>query len=136
MTQTFYWYDLETSGTDPRWDRIVQFAGLRTDTDLNEVGDALCTYVTLPDDVLPNPDSTRVTGITPERTRAEGLSEWQAMTRIHALFAAPGTCVAGYNSLRFDDEFVRFTLYRNFIDPNEREWRNGKSRWDLLDLAR
>ena len=30
MAKSFFWYDLETSGTEPRWDRIVQFAGCRT----------------------------------------------------------------------------------------------------------
>jgi exodeoxyribonuclease I len=136
MTQTFYWYDLETSGTDPRWDRIVQFAGLRTDSDLNEIGDALCTYVRLPDDVLPNPDATRVTGITPELTHAQGISEWQVLRDINAVFSVAGTCVAGYNSLRFDDEFVRYGLYRTLMDPYAREWQNGNSRWDLIDLVR
>ncbi|MFU8816781.1 MAG: exodeoxyribonuclease I [Pseudomonadales bacterium] len=136
MTQTFYWYDLETSGIDSRWDRIVQFAGLRTDEHLNELGDAVCSYVALPDDVLPNPDSSLVTGITPERTRAEGISEWQALGQINALFAAPQTCVVGYNSLRFDDEFVRQGLYRTLRDPYAREWQNGNSRWDLIDLVR
>jgi len=136
MTQTFYWYDLETSGTDPRWDRIVQFAGLRTNAGLEEVGDVCCTYVALPDDVLPNPDASRVTGITPDLTRAEGISEWQALRRINRLFAQPGTCVAGYNSLRFDDEFVRHGLYRALMDPYAREWQQGNSRWDLIDLVR
>jgi exodeoxyribonuclease-1 len=133
---TFYWYDLETSGTDSKWDRIVQFAGLRTDAELNEIGDAECMYVRLPDDVLPNPDAALVTGITPARTAAEGCSEWAALRRIHALFAAPQTCVAGYNSLRFDDEFIRQGLYRNFMDPYAREWQNGNSRWDIIDLVR
>ncbi len=136
MAQTFYWYDLETSGTDPRWDRIVQFAGLRTDAELNEVGDEVCTYVALPDDVLPSPDATLVTGITPARTRAEGITEWQALRRVNALFSVPGTCVAGYNSLRFDDEFVRHGLYRMLLDPYAREWQNGNSRWDIIDLVR
>ncbi len=136
MTQTFYWYDLETSGTDPRWDRIVQFAGLRTDADLNVVGDEQSVYVTLPDDVLPDPDSTRVTGILPERTRTDGISEWQALSRVHGLFSAPGTCVVGYNSLRFDDEFIRYGFYRALLDPYAREWQNGNSRWDLIDLVR
>ena len=136
MTQTFYWYDLETSGTDPRWDRIVQFAGLRTDAELKEVGDVECRYVALPDDVLPNPDASLVTGITPQRTRAEGVGEWQALARINTLFSVPGTCVAGYNSLRFDDEFVRHGLYRTLMDPYSREWRHGNSRWDIIDLVR
>jgi exodeoxyribonuclease-1 len=136
MAQTFYWYDLETSGTDPRWDRIVQFAGLRTDAALNEIGDAVCCYVRLADDVLPNPDATLVTGITPELTRTRGVSEWQALKQINALFSQPATCVVGYNSLRFDDEFVRHGLYRALMDPYAREWQNGNSRWDLIDLVR
>ncbi|MEQ8859581.1 MAG: exodeoxyribonuclease I [Pseudomonadales bacterium] len=136
MPQTFYWYDLETSGTDPRWDRIVQFAGLRTDAELNEIEDPARTYVALPDDVLPNPDASRVTGITPELTRAEGIGEWQALAQISERFAVPQTCVVGYNSLRFDDEFVRHGFYRALMDPYAREWQNGNSRWDLIDLVR
>lgn len=136
MGDSFYWYDLETSGIDSKWDRIVQFAGLRTDVELNEIGDTESIYVRLPDDVLPNPESVLVTGITPERTVAEGVPEWAALRRINALFTVPGSCVAGYNSLRFDDEFVRQGLYRNLLDPYAREWQNGNSRWDLIDLVR
>jgi len=136
MADSFYWYDLETSGTDPKWDRIVQFAGLRTDADLNPLDDEFCTYVQLPDDVLPNPDAAMVTGITPQLTQQQGLSETQALLRINAIFATPGTCVAGYNSLRFDDEFMRYSLYRNLLDPYAREWQHGNSRWDLIDLVR
>ena len=136
MPDTFYWYDLETSGTEPRWDRIVQFAGLRTDTDLNELGDEYCTYIRLPDDVLPDAGAALVTGITPQLSRQQGISEWQALRRINRLFCEPNTCVAGYNNLRFDDEFVRYGLYRNLMDPYAREWQNGNSRWDIIDLVR
>ena len=132
----FYWYDLETSGKEPRWDRIVQFAGLRTDGELNEIGDQFSAYIRLPDDVLPDVDATLVTGITPQLASEKGMGEWQALRRINSLFSAPGTCVAGYNNLRFDDEFIRHGLYRNFMDPYAREWRNGNSRWDILDLVR
>ncbi len=136
MGNSFYWYDLETSGVDPKWDRIVQFAGLRTDENLEVVGDEFCTYVRLPDDVLPNPDSVLVTGITPQLTHAKGMAETQALVKINELFSTPGTCVAGYNSLRFDDEFMRYGLYRNLLDPYAREWQQGNSRWDLIDLVR
>jgi exodeoxyribonuclease-1 len=136
MANSFYWYDLETSGTEPKWDRIVQFAGVRTDADLNPIGDEHCTYVRLPDDVLPNPSASLVTGITPQMTALEGIREIDALEKINALFAVPGTCVAGYNSLRFDDEFVRYGLYRNLYDPYAREWQHGNSRWDLIDLVR
>jgi exodeoxyribonuclease-1 len=133
---SFYWYDLETSGTDACWDRITQFAGLRTDLELNEIGDAESFYVQLPDDVLPNPDAALVTGITPQRLHAEGIPEWAALRRINELFSEPGTCAVGFNSLRFDDEFVRHGLYRNLFDPYAREFQNGNSRWDIMDLVR
>lgn len=136
MAATLYWYDLETSGTEPRWDRIVQFGGFRTDMDLNPVGDEYCTYVRLPDDVLPNPQATLVTGITPQLSRAEGISEFEALDRIRQLFSVPDTCVAGFNSLRFDDEFIRYGFYRMLMDPYAREWQNGNSRWDIIDLVR
>ena len=90
MAQSLYWYDLETSGTEPRWDRIVQFGGFRTDMALNPIGDEYCTYVRLPDDVLPNPQATLVTGITPDITVREGVAEFEALNRICELFSTPG----------------------------------------------
>ncbi len=133
---SFFWYDLETSGTQPRWDRIVQFAGLRTDMSLNEVGEDYCTYVELADDVLPDPAAALVTGITPALSASQGVTEWQALKRVQALFSQPQTCVVGYNSLRFDDEFIRYGFYRMLFDPYAREWQNNNSRWDIIDLVR
>jgi exodeoxyribonuclease I len=134
--QSFYWYDLETSGTDPRWHRIIQFAGIRTDARLNEVGDEYCAYVKLPRDVLPDPMAALVTGLAPQHVNRVGIDELHAVDEIERRFQTPGTCVAGYNSLRFDDEFIRYTLYRQLRDPYAREWQHGNSRWDLIDLMR
>ncbi len=136
MANSFYWYDLETSGLSPKWDRIVQFAGCRTDEYLNLLDDEYITYVHLPDDVLPNPNATLVTGITPSILRNQGILEIEALDRIMSAMSLSGTCVVGYNNLRFDDEFMRYSFYRNFFDPYAREWKNGNSRWDLLDLVR
>ena len=136
MADTFYWYDLETTGTNPKWDRIVQFAGLRTDMALNPIGEQLTFYVRLPDDVLPNPDASLVTGITPGILANQGISEFEALQKILLEFNVPGTCALGYNSLRFDDEFIRYTLYRHLQDPYAREYKNGNTRWDLVDLVR
>ena len=136
MADSFYWYDLETTGVDPKWDRIVQFAGFRTDATLQPIGEPYCTYVTLPEDVLPNPDASLVTRITPKLLAEKGIKECSALKAINAIFSQPGTCVAGFNSLRFDDEFMRYGLYRNLLDPYSREWKNGNSRWDLIDLVR
>ncbi len=134
--QTFLWHDYETFGADPRRDRPAQFAAIRTTSELEILGDPVTLYCKPARDVLPDPYACLVTGITPQRAEAEGVIEAEFAACVHELFAEPGTCGVGYNSLRFDDEFTRHLLYRNFYDPYAREWENGNSRWDLIDLAR
>ncbi|MEA3276857.1 MAG: exodeoxyribonuclease I [Pseudomonadota bacterium] len=136
MTKTFYWHDYETWGADPRRDRAAQFAGLRTDEDLNPVGDPLVLFCRPADDLLPQPEACLITGITPQRAEREGVIEAELAAAIQAELARPGTCGVGYNSMRFDDEVTRNLLYRNFFDPYAREWQNGNSRWDLIDTVR
>jgi exodeoxyribonuclease-1 len=133
---TFFWHDYETFGADPRRDRPSQFAGIRTDADLNVVGEPLIIYCKPPRDMPPQPAACLITGIAPQLTEREGLREAEFAAAIHEQLATPGTCTVGYNSLRFDDEFTRHLLYRNFYDPYGREWENGNSRWDLIDLVR
>ena len=136
MAESFLFYDLETFGQDPRRTRIAQFAAVRTDAELNIIDEPVSFYVKPADDLLPSPVATLITGITPQHALAEGVSEAEAFARINELMSRPQTCTLGYNTLRFDDEFVRYGLFRNFHDPYEREWRSGNSRWDLLDMLR
>lgn len=133
---TLYWHDYETSGIDPRFDRPMQFAGVRTDEDLNIIGEPLMIYCKPSGDYLPHPQAALVTGLTPQLAEKEGLNEAEFIKQIHDELAAPGTCGVGYNSLRFDDEFTRFTLFRNFYDAYAREWQSGNSRWDIIDMVR
>lgn len=135
-TQTFYWHDYETFGTDPQRDRPVQFAGIRTDFDFNIVDDPLVVYCKPAADCLPHPEACLVTGITPQLAEQKGVCEAEFIRLIHQQLAQPNTCTLGYNSLRFDDEVTRNCLYRNFYDPYAREWQNGNSRWDLIDVVR
>ena len=136
MPDSFLFYDLETWGRDPRLSRIAQFAAIRTDLELRETGEPVDFLVRPADDLLPSPGACMVTGIDPWDALRDGVTEAGAFARIHEEMSRPGTCVAGYNSLRFDDEFIRHGLFRNFFDPYEREWRGGNCRWDLLDVMR
>ncbi|MBB3169364.1 exodeoxyribonuclease I [Simiduia aestuariiviva] len=133
---SLYWHDYETWGANPAQDRPAQFAGIRTDEALNIIGEPLMIYAKPTEDLLPHPEACLITGITPQRAQAEGVSEPEFIARIHQEFIQPGTCGVGYNSLRFDDEVTRYTLFRNFFDPYEREWKNGNSRWDIIDVVR
>ena len=136
MAQTFFFYDLETSGLNPRQDRIMQFAGQRTDMNLEPIGEPYNLLVTLNDDTLPSPDALMVTGITPQKTVEEGYSEAQFARMLSEEIFTPDTIVVGFNNIRFDDEFIRHLLWRNFHDPYEWGWKDGRSRWDLLDVVR
>jgi exodeoxyribonuclease-1 len=134
--QTLFWHDYETFGTDTRRDRPIQFAGIRTNSELEIIDEPVMFYAKPPRDMPPSPESCLITGITPQLAEREGLIEADFAARVHEQLAAPGTCGVGYNSLRFDDEFTRQLLYRNFFEPYGREWENGNSRWDLIDLVR
>ncbi|MBB3047740.1 exodeoxyribonuclease-1 [Litorivivens lipolytica] len=133
---TFYWHDYETWGADPSVDRASQFAGVRTDADLNVIGEPLMIYNRPTPDCVPHPEACLVTGITPQEALEKGVSEREFIAAIHRELAQPGTVGVGYNSIRFDDEVTRYTLYRNFYDPYAREWQNGNARWDLIDVVR
>ncbi|MGQ7246840.1 exodeoxyribonuclease I [Halomonas sp. V046] len=133
---TFLWHDYETFGADPRRDRPSQFAAIRTDAEFNEIGEPVELFCKPADDALPHPMACLITGITPQKARRHGLPEAEFAGAIVAEMSVPGTCAVGYNSLRFDDEVSRHLFYRNLIDPYAREWQNGNSRWDLIDVVR
>lgn len=133
---TLYWHDYETFGADAQRDRPVQFAGIRTNEALEIIEQPLVVYCQPSEDSLPHPEACLVTGITPQIAQAKGLAEAEFIDRILQKLSVPGTCSAGYNTIRFDDEVTRNCLYRNFYDPYAREWQNGNSRWDIIDLVR
>jgi exodeoxyribonuclease-1 len=133
---TFFWHDYETFGRVPRRDRPAQFAGVRTDADLNEIADPVMLFCQPAPDTLPDPESCLLTGILPQQCLQQGVPEHAFAARIEAELGRPGTIGVGYNSIRFDDEVTRHLFWRNLIDPYAREWSNGCSRWDLLDMVR
>ena len=134
--KSFFFYDLETSGLNPREDRIMQFAGQRTTLDLEPIGDPVNVLVKMTNDALPSPAAIMVTKITPQDTLRDGMSEAEFCKYVTDEIFTPNTIALGYNTVRFDDEFMRATLWRNFYDPYEWQWKDGRSRWDMLDVVR
>lgn len=134
--KTFFFYDLETSGLDPRMDRIMQFAGQRTNMNLEPIGEPENILVKITEDALPSPEAIMVTKITPQKTLSEGMSEAEFCRYVLENIFTPDTVAVGFNSVRFDDEFMRAIFWRNFQEPYEFEWKDGRSRWDILDLVR
>ncbi len=136
MNPTFFWHDYETFGRVPRRDRPAQFAGVRTDAELHEIGEPVMWHCQPAPDTLPDPESCLLTGILPQHCLEKGLPEHAFAAAIEAQLALPGTVGVGYNSIRFDDEVTRFLFWRCLMDPYAREWQNQCGRWDLLDVVR
>lgn len=134
--QSYYWFDFETFGINPAKDRPSQFAGVRTDMDFKIIGEPLNVFCKPADDFLPHPEACLVTGITPQQALAKGVCERDFFQQIQLELSTSNTCAVGYNNIRFDDEVIRFGFYRNFYDAYSREWQNGNSRWDILDMLR
>ena len=135
MTPTLLWFDYETFGRSPAWDRPAQFAGVRTDLELRPIEAPVTLHCRVPDDYLPDPGACRITGIAPQDV-ADGLPEHRFVRRALDELGRPGTVSVGYNSVAFDDEFTRFAAHRCLEDPYAHEWKDGASRWDLLDVVR
>ena len=133
---TFFWHDYETFGRVPRRDRPAQFAGIRTDADLNEIEPPVMLYNQPPTDQLPDPESCLLTGILPQYCQEHGVPEHAFAAAVEEQLARPGTVGVGYNSIRFDDEVTRFLFWRCLIEPYAREWQNDCGRWDLMDALR
>ena len=133
---TFLFYDCETSGLDFSYDRVMQFAALRTDMELKPIGEPINILVKLPEDILPSPEALLVTGITPQKAASEGICEAEFARFLNDEVWTPGTIAVGFNNVRFDDRFIQNVLWRNFHDPYEWVWTDNRSRWDILDVAR
>lgn len=134
--KTFFFYDLETSGFSPQNDRIMQFAGQRTDENFNRIGEPVNILVRLNDDVLPSPSALMVTKISPQKTVEEGYTEAEFAKMLVEEYFTPDTVIIGYNNVRFDDIHIQHLLWRNFYPPYDWQWKEGRSRWDLLDVVR
>lgn len=131
---TYLFYDLETSGLNPAFDQILQFAAIRTDADFHEL-ERHEFRVRLRPDIIPSPSALLATDISICKALTTGIGEYAAARQIHALVNQSGTISIGYNTLSFDDAFLRFTFYRNLLPPYDHQWRNGCRRLDIFPIA-
>ena len=130
---TYLFYDIETTGLNKSFDQVVQFAAIRTDKDLNFL-ESYEYKVKLNKDVIPSPYAliTHRIGIS---DLDDGLTEYEAIKKIHKLLNEPNTISLGYNTLGFDDEFLRFSFYRNLLTPYTHQFANNCKRMDIFPIA-
>ena len=131
--ESYLFYDIETTGLNKSFDQILQFAAIRTDEKLNKI-DEHVIYIKLRQDVIPSPMAMITHQISIEECNL-GMIEYEAVKKIHSLLNTPGTVSVGYNTMRFDDEFLRFSFYRNLLTPYTHQFLNGCGRMDILPMA-
>ena len=130
---TYLFYDIETTGLNRAFDQVLQFSSIRTDLSFNEL-ERHSIDVRLRPDIIPSPGAMIVNRIDISRV-LDGRYELEAITEIHRLFNRPGTISLGYNTLGFDDEFLRFSFYRNLLSPYTHQYHHGCGRMDLFPLT-
>jgi len=131
--QTFLFYDIETTGLNYAFDQVLQFAAIRTDLALKEL-QRHEIKVRLRPDVICSPGAL----LTHRISIAESLTgdcEFEAVQEIHRLLNEPGTISLGYNTLGFDDQFLRFAFYRNLLPPYTHQYADGCGRTDLYPIT-
>jgi exodeoxyribonuclease-1 len=133
MKRTYLFYDIETTGLNKAFDQVLQFAAIRTDEELNEI-DRHEILIRLNPDVVPSPHAIIVHGLSIAQLD-KGIPEAEAIVKIHRLLNTPGTISLGYNTLGFDDEFLRFSFYRNLLPAYNHQYANQCGRMDIYPLA-
>ena len=131
--QTFLFYDIETSGLNKCFDQVIEFAAIRTDLDFNEI-ERHHFYVKLSKDTVPSPGAFITHRIGLDKLE-QGLFEHDAINKIHTIFNKPGTISLGYNTLGFDDEFLRFSFAKCLLPPYTHQYQNNCARMDLYPLT-
>jgi exodeoxyribonuclease-1 len=134
MPKTYLFYDVETSGLNKSFDQVLQFAAIRTDEKFNEL-ERHEFLVKLNPDVIPTPQAIIINRISINKLQNEGIPEPVAIEKIHQLLNTPGTISLGYNTLGFDDEFLRFSFHRNLLPPYTHQYANFCGRADLYPIT-
>jgi len=131
---TYLFYDLETTGINNSFDQIVQFAAVRTNSDFEEI-ERHSFFVKLNSDTLPTPMASITHLTTIAESEEKGISEYEAVQRIHQLINVSDTISIGYNTLGFDDEFLRFSFFKNLLPPYSHQFKNECFRADIYPIV-
>lgn len=129
---TYLFYDIETTGLSSTFDQILQFAAVRVDHQFQEI-ERHNIRIALNPDVIPSPQALLVNRTSVQQL-AEGVSEYDAIRKIYDLMNQPGTTSVGYNSLKFDDKFLRFSFFRNLLPPYRHQYANSCQRMDIYPM--
>ena len=131
----FVFYDFETSSSNKHWGQIIQIGAILTNDNLEELDryEARCR---LSPSIIPEAMALIVNKSSPKMLKGANLSHYEMIRQfVETLKKWGKVTYVGYNSIDFDEEFLRNTLFQT-LEYAYLTSTNGNKRGDLLNLAR
>ena len=131
----FVFYAFETSSSNKSWGQIIQVGAILTNDNLEELDryEARCR---LNPGIIPEAMSLIVNKSSPKILKTSNLSHYQMIRQFVEILHRWGKATyIGFNSIDFDEEFLRSTLFKTLEYPYLTS-TSGNTRGDLLGLAR
>ena len=131
----FVFYDFETSSSNKYWGQIIQIGAILTNDNLDELDrfDARCR---LSPGIIPEAMALIVNKTSPTMLKKSNLSHYEMIRQFVDILKKWGKATyIGFNSIEFDEEFLRSTLFQTLEYPYITS-TNGNTRGDMLSLAR
>ena len=131
----FVVYDFETTGRNPTWDQIIQVGAILIDKNFNEI-DQFQARCSLKPGLIPHPGALLVNQTTISMLNETNLSHYELIVQMLEKFSQWSPAIfIGYNSINFDEEFLRKTLFKVLKQPYFTQLE-GNKRADALNLVR
>ena len=128
-------YDFETCSSNVSYGQIIQAAAVLVNDSFQEL-DRYEGRCKLSPGVVPEAMALLVNKTTPRMLKETNLSHYQMVRQMTDKFKEwKNSIFIGYNSINFDEEFLRRTLFKNLEYPYLTN-TNGNERGDLFSLAR
>ena len=108
----FVFYDFETSSSNKFWGQIIQIGAILTDDNLQELDryEARCR---LSPGIIPEAMALIVNKTSPKLLKSANLSHYQMVRQFVSILNKWGKATYfGFNSIEFDEEFLRTTLFQ------------------------
>ena len=131
----YVFYDFETCSSNTSYGQIIQAAAVLVNDNFQEL-DRYEGRCKLSPGIIPEAMALLVNKTTPKMLKETNLSHYQMIRQMMEKFNKwKNSIFIGYNSIEFDEEFLRRTLFKNLEYPYLTV-TNGNERGDLLGLAR